>query len=70
MWRMDDCFIHGYAFYYWMCRLNLSVISFRMCHFFPAVIFGLLMDFHLSLHVGDKFFLSDDKCDSRLAVGL
>ena len=25
---MDDCFIHSYIFYYWMCRFDLSVISF------------------------------------------
>ena len=30
MWRADDCFIHGCAFYYWMCQ---SYFLFRMSFF-------------------------------------
>ena len=34
MWRVDDCFIDGCAFCNWVCRLDVSVIPFRMCLFF------------------------------------
>ena len=33
MWRLDDCFIHGCVFCYWMCRSDVSVILFRMSFF-------------------------------------
>ena len=58
MWRVDDCFTHCYVFYYWMCRLDKSVICFRIVSFFPAVVLALLFlwIFYLSLPEGDKFF--------------
>ena len=31
---VDDCFIHGCVFCYWMCGSDVSVIPFRMCLFF------------------------------------
>ena len=34
------------CFYYWMCQLDLSVISFRMCRaciFFSTIVFGLVV---------------------------
>ena len=34
MSKVDDCFIHGCLFCYWMCRSDVSVISFRMYLFF------------------------------------
>ena len=34
MWRVDDCFIHGCVFCYWMCQSDVSVIPFRMCFSF------------------------------------
>ena len=56
MWRVDDCFIHGCVFCYWMCRSDVSVIPFRM-FFFSIIFFGLvIMDFWPSLPVGDTFF--------------
>ena len=57
MWRVDDCFIHGCVFCYWMCRLvshsfqNVSFFFFS--HSFLAL---WLWIFDLSLPVGDKFF--------------
>ena len=61
MWRVDDCFFQGYVFYYWVCRSNVSVISFRMCLCFPTIVFDHVVDiFYLSLPEGDKVFLSDD----------
>ena len=33
MWWVDDYFIHGCVFCYWMCRSDVSVIPFRMCLF-------------------------------------
>ena len=30
MWRVDDCFFNGYVFYYWICELDMSVISFEI----------------------------------------
>ena len=58
MWRVDNCFIHCCVFCCWMCRLDVSVIPFRMCPFFPFIIdFGLVItDFNIFLPVGDKFF--------------
>ena len=54
------------AFYYWMCRSDVSVIPFRMCNhsFWPLWIFDL------SLPVGDKFFKLDDKWNRQLVIGL
>ena len=33
MWRVDDCSAHGYVVYYWISRLDMSIISLRMCLF-------------------------------------
>ena len=33
MWRMDDCSIYGYVFDYWICRSDVSLISFGICLF-------------------------------------
>ena len=30
MWRVDDCFIHDCVFCYWMCRSDVSVITFAL----------------------------------------
>ena len=49
MWRVDDCFIHGCVFCYWMCQSDVSVTPSRMSFF-------QLWFFDLSLLVGDKFF--------------
>ena len=55
MWRVDDYFIQGCVFCYGMCRSDVSVIPFRMSLFHHS--FGLvIIDFDLSLPVGDKFF--------------
>ena len=68
MWRVDDCFIHGCVFCYWMCRSDVSVIPFRMSLFHHS--FGLvIIDFDLSLPVGDKFFWLDDKLNCQLVIG-
>ena len=34
MWRVDDCFIHGCVFCYWMCRSDVSIIPFIKSSFF------------------------------------
>ena len=50
-WRVHDCFIHSYVFYYWMCRSDVSVISFRMCHFSPTIVFGFVVAMNFLLFI-------------------
>ena len=51
---MDDCFIHGCVFCYWICRSDVSVISSRMCLFLNYSFWPCHYGF-LTLLVGDKF---------------
>ena len=75
MWRLDNCFIHGCVFYYWMCRSDVPVIPFRMClfsffflnHSFWPCRYGI---FDLFLTVGDKFFWSDNSGAVSWLLGL
>ena len=56
MCRVDDCFNHGYAFYYWICRSYVSVISFRICLYFSTLVFIIVVvNFDISLPMGDRF---------------
>ena len=43
MWRVDDCFIHGCIFCYWMCRLDVSIGC--VSHFFQNVPFPPFLRF-------------------------
>ena len=70
MWILGDCFIHGCVFCYWMCRLHVLAIPFRMSFFSSQFLALSLWIFNLSLHVGDKFFQSDDKWNCQLVIGL
>ena len=56
MWRVDDFFIYGCVFCYWMFRSDVSVIPFRMCLCFNHSFWPLsLRIFDLSLLLRDKF---------------
>ena len=61
MWRVDNCFIHGFVVCYWMCRSDVSVIPFRICLFFQLQLLAL------SLWIFD---LSDDKLNYHFVIGL
>ena len=63
-------FIYSCVFCYWMCRLDVSVISFRMCLYSSYFLALSILIFDLSLSVGDKFFQSDNKWNCQLVIGL
>ena len=70
MWRVDDYLTHDYVFYYWICRSDVSVISFRLCLFSTIVFDLVIVDFDLFLPVGDRFFQSDDGGTINKLLGL
>ena len=68
MWRVDDCFIHGCVFCYWMCRSDVSVIPFRMCIFFNHSFWPCCYGLLTYPCLREISFL-DDKWNCQLVIG-
>ena len=68
MWKVDDCFTHGYVFYYLMCQ---SFLSGRVLFSFSTMVFDLsIIKIKMVSWIFDLFLPVADKFPCQISIGL